>query len=104
MNLCVSFLFMQSRFIWKLLILLSSPGSVATGLGIGGIASNAGAGQGGLGSIAAADTLAAHGSHNFGIGHPCKDLVGDHCQILLLILSKFRPMFHLWINQVAGFY
>ena len=75
-----------------LIILFPSPGSVATGLGIGGIASNAGAGQGGLGSIAAADTLAAHGSHNFGIGHPRKDLFGERCQISLLILGELREL------------
>ena len=84
------------------MILLSSPGSVATGLGIGGIASNAGAGQGGLGSIAAADTLAAHGSHNFGIGHPCKDLFEDRCQISLLILGELRELisWHSPLNKV----
>jgi len=41
-------------------------GSAATGLGAGGIAANSGAGQGGLGSVNAADNLAAHGAYDFG--------------------------------------
>lgn len=41
-------------------------GSAATGLGAGGIAANSGAGQGSLGSVHAADQLAAHGAWDFG--------------------------------------
>ena len=28
----------------------------------------------------------------------------NYCQNLKLKLTHFRPMFHLWINQVVGFY
>lgn len=41
-------------------------GSAATGLGAGGIAANSASGQGGLGSVHAADQLAAHGAWDFG--------------------------------------
>ena len=56
-------MFLQFHFY---LFTLVTIGSAATGLGAGGIAANSGAGQGGLGSIHAADQLAAHGAWDFG--------------------------------------